>query len=79
MHLGVERVGLWPERGFIMGAAKSPGAKSVGRWRVLGQGLAEYALILALLVIVAILMVTYLGDVVSNGMYSRISSGLPGP
>jgi hypothetical protein len=36
-------------------------------------------MLIALIVIVAIVMVAFLGDVVSNGMYSRISSGLPNP
>jgi hypothetical protein len=39
----------------------------------------EYAMLIALIVIVAIVMVAFLGDVVSNGMYSRINSGFPSP
>jgi hypothetical protein len=39
----------------------------------------EYAMLIALIVIVAIIMVAFLGDVVSYGMYSRINSGFPSP
>jgi len=49
------------------------------RWRVDGQGLVEYALILALIAIVVIVMVTFLGTVVSTNMYSKITSGFPNP
>jgi pilus assembly protein Flp/PilA len=40
-----------------------------------GQGMVEYALILALIVIVVIVMVTLLGHQTEN-FYSNISSGL---
>jgi Flp pilus assembly pilin Flp len=60
-------------------AAKPPWKDRIRRWRVNGQGLVEYAMIIALVVIVAIVMVTLLGDIVANGMYSRIQSGLPNP
>jgi Flp pilus assembly pilin Flp len=60
-------------------AARPPWKDLIRRWRVDGQGLVEYAMIIALVVIVAIVMVTLLGDIVANGMYSRIQSGLPNP
>ena len=41
-----------------------------------GQGLVEYALILALIAIVIILILTWLGQVVFIEMYSRIGSGM---
>ena len=68
-----------PKGGKSVSAAKPPSTKSVRRWRVQGQGLVEYAMLIALIVIVALVMVAFLGDVVSNGMYSRINSGFPSP
>ncbi len=41
-----------------------------------GQGLVEYAIILALIAIVVIAMMTYLGNKVNNTM-SAISNALP--
>jgi Flp pilus assembly pilin Flp len=41
-----------------------------------GQGLVEYALILALVAIVILLILTWLGQVVFINMYSRIGSGM---
>ena len=41
-----------------------------------GQGLVEYALILALIAIVIILILTWLGQVVFINMYSSIGSGM---
>jgi pilus assembly protein Flp/PilA len=40
-----------------------------------GQGLAEYALILALIAIVAVLAVMFIGGILSN-LLSRIGQGL---
>jgi len=42
-----------------------------------GQGLVEYALILALIAIVAIVILTSIGLIVSENMYSQISGGFP--
>ena len=42
-----------------------------------GQGLVEYALILALIAIVAIVILTSIGLIVSEDMYSQISGGFP--
>jgi pilus assembly protein Flp/PilA len=41
-----------------------------------GQGLVEYALILVTVAIVIIAILTYIGNVVFNNMYSKISSGM---
>ena len=41
-----------------------------------GQGLVEYALILVTVAIVIIAILTYLGQVVFNQMYSKITSGM---
>ena len=41
-----------------------------------GQGLVEYALILALIAIVIILILTWLGEVVFTDLYSKIGSGM---
>ncbi|HKP52322.1 MAG TPA: Flp family type IVb pilin [Chloroflexia bacterium] len=48
------------------------------RWRVDGQGLVEYALILVMIAIVIILILTFIGQVVATNMYSKINSGFPG-
>jgi len=60
-------------------AARPQMQRNKRRWRVDGQGLVEYALILALIAIVVIVMVTFLGTVVSTNMYSKITSGFPNP
>jgi pilus assembly protein Flp/PilA len=41
-----------------------------------GQGLVEYALILVTVAIVIIAILTYIGQVVFNNMYSKITSGM---
>jgi pilus assembly protein Flp/PilA len=41
-----------------------------------GQGLVEYALILVTMAIVIIAILTYIGQVVFNNMYSKITSGM---
>ena len=46
------------------------------RWRERGQGLVEYAMILAMVVIVIIAILTYVGQVVFVNMYSKIGSGM---
>ena len=46
------------------------------QWRERGQGLVEYALILALVAIVILAVLTYLGTVVQVNMYSKISSSM---
>ena len=48
-------------------------------FRPRGQGLVEYALILALIAIVVIAVVTSIGLIVSQEMYSQISGGFPPP
>ena len=49
------------------------------RWRVEGQGLVEYALILVMVAIVIILILTFIGQTVAINMYSKINSGFPSP
>ena len=46
------------------------------QWRERGQGLIEYALILALVAIVILAILTYLGTVVQVNLYSKIGSGM---
>lgn len=41
-----------------------------------GQGLVEYALILAMIVIVVIIMLKFLGDIVFVNYYSKIGSSM---
>ena len=45
-------------------------------WLGRGQGLVEYALLLALLVIVIVVIMAWLGDVVFVNYYSKIGSGM---
>jgi Flp pilus assembly pilin Flp len=65
--------------GYTVSAGRLPGSKAVRRWRVRGQGLVEYAMIITMMVIVMIAILTFLGQTVFNDMYSRIGSALPGP
>jgi pilus assembly protein Flp/PilA len=46
------------------------------QWRERGQGLVEYAMILAMVAIVIIAILTYLGTVVQVSLYSKIGSGM---
>ena len=50
--------------------------KAVG-FKHKGQGLVEYALILALIAIVVIVILTSIGLIVAQDMYSQISGGFP--
>lgn len=47
------------------------------RFKPRGQGLVEYALLLALIAIVVIVILTSIGLIVSEEMYSQISGGFP--
>lgn len=44
------------------------------QWRLRGQGLVEYALIIVLLAVVVLLILTYLGEVVFVSYYSKLGS-----
>ena len=60
----------------------SPAPRGKGKlieWYARGQGLVEYALILALVAIVVIVILTSIGLIVSEDMYSEISNGFPVP
>jgi Flp pilus assembly pilin Flp len=46
------------------------------RLRKRGQGLVEYALVLAMIVIVVIIMLKFLGDIVFVNYYSKIGSSM---
>ena len=46
------------------------------QWRERGQGLVEYAMILAMIAIVIIAILTYMGTVVQVNLYSKIGSGM---
>lgn len=46
------------------------------RWRVRGQGLVEYALIMVLIAVAILLILTYVGSVVQVSLYSKIGSGM---
>lgn len=54
-----------PRRGF-----------GLRQWRLRGQGLVEYAMIVVLLAVVVLLILTYLGQVVFNNYYSKIGSSM---
>ena len=58
-----------------MSAAK-PRKINWRQWRERGQGLVEYAMILALIAIVILGILTYLGTVVQVSLYSKIGSGM---
>ena len=55
---------------------KPPGLSKakLREWLAHGQGLVEYALLLALLVIVIIVIMAWLGDIVFVNYYSKIGS-----
>ncbi|HEX8599009.1 MAG TPA: hypothetical protein VF952_10900 [Chloroflexia bacterium] len=44
------------------------------QWRLRGQGLVEYAMLIVLLAVVVLLILTYLGQVVFVNYYSKIGS-----
>ena len=44
-----------------------------------GQGLVEYAMILVMVAVVIIVILTFIGQQVFNGLYSKISSAMPPP
>ena len=54
----------------------NPKRRMLKRCRERGQGLVEYAMIIALIVIVVILMLTYLGNIVFINYYSKIGSSM---
>ena len=58
-----------------MSAAK-PRKINWRQWRERGQGLVEYAMILALIAIVILAILTYVGTVVQVNLYSKIGSGM---
>ncbi len=55
------------------------GKSKLTEWYARGQGLVEYALLLALIAIVVIGILTSIGLIVSQDMYSEISGGFPTP
>jgi Flp pilus assembly pilin Flp len=44
------------------------------QWRLRGQGLVEYAIIIVLIAVVILLILTYLGEVVFTSYYSKLGS-----
>lgn len=65
-------------KGAELRRAKPRENRHVRRWRVEGQGLVEYALIMVMVAIVIILILTFIGQTVAVNMYSKINSGFPG-
>ncbi len=55
------------------------GKSKLKEWYARGQGLVEYALITALIAIVVIGILTSIGLIVSQEMYSEISNGFTPP
>jgi pilus assembly protein Flp/PilA len=47
--------------------------------RAKGQGLVEYAMIIVMIAIVILAILTFIGQQVFTGLYSKISSGFPAP
>ncbi len=62
-----------------MNSPKPRGKSKLVEWYARGQGLVEYALILALVAIIVIGILTSIGLIVSQDMYSEISGGFPTP
>lgn len=58
--------------------ALKPRKVKLQQWRERGQGLVEYAMILAMVVIVILAILTYVGQIVFINMYSKIGSGMDG-
>ncbi len=50
--------------------------KDGGQWRKRGQGLVEYAMIMVMVAIVIIVILTFIGQVVFLGLYSKIGSSM---
>lgn len=46
------------------------------RWRLRGQGLVEYALIMVMIAIVILVILAYVGNVVFVNLYSKIGSNM---
>jgi Flp pilus assembly pilin Flp len=44
------------------------------QWRLRGQGLVEYAMIIVLVAVVILLILTYLGEIVFTSYYSKLGS-----
>jgi Flp pilus assembly pilin Flp len=73
---GQENLGLRIYQPAHLGRVRSMFNRYIGRG-LKGQGLVEYALILALIAIVVIVILTSIGLIVSEDMYSQISGGFP--
>ena len=55
--------------------AATPRRKSgLRQWRLRGQGLVEYAMIIVLVAVVILLILTYLGEIVFTSYYSKLGS-----
>ena len=59
-----------------MNAATRRIKKDLRQWRLRGQGLVEYAMIIVLIAVVILAIVTYLGQVVFQDLYSKIGSNM---
>lgn len=62
-----------------MSAATPHNKRSWRNWRIRGQGLVEYSMIILFMAIVMIVIVGFIGQIVFNDMYSKISNGFPSP
>ncbi len=62
-----------------MSAATPPQKHSWRNWRIRGQGLVEYAMIMLFMAIVMIVILAFIGQIVFQEMYSKISNGFPPP
>lgn len=64
-------------------STNKPRDKTRRKWQKLlrarGQGLVEYAMIFIMVAIVIIAILTFIGQQVFVGLYSRITSGFPAP
>lgn|GEM_PF-3268564 len=62
-----------------MSAAKPRKITTWRYWRIRGQGLVEYALIILTMAIAMLVILAFIGQTVFVDMYSRISSAFPTP
>ena len=47
--------------------------------RAKGQGLVEYAMIIVMIAVIIIAILSFIGQQVFSGLYSKIGSGFPAP
>lgn len=59
-----------------MNAATPRNKLDLRQWRLCGQGLVEYAMIMVMIAIVILVILAYVGNVVFINLYSKIGSSM---